>query len=189
MRKNFGSKPWSYPQPVYIIGTYDKEGIPNAMNAAWGGISEVDEISFCLDTNHKTATNVKDSRAFTVSIATEKYVEACDYVGIISGNKDINKFEIAGFHHEKSEFVNAPIILELPMCLECKVKSFDETTGILKGEIVNISADESILTDSKIDVKKLQPIIFDPVNLLYWSVGKKVGNAFKDGKNLIKDEK
>lgn len=186
MRKNFGAKPWSYPQPVYIIGTYDKNGLPDAMNAAWGGISEVNEISFCLAKTHKTVANIKETGAFTVSIATQEYMEACDYVGIVSGNKDKDKFEKAGFHHEKSEFVNAPIIKELPMTLECKVKSYDDNTEILKGEIVNVSIDESVLVDSKVDVKKLKPIVFDPVNMTYWNLGEKVGKAFNDGKKIIK---
>lgn len=186
MRKNFGAKAWTYPQPVYIIGTYDKNGVPNAMNAAWGGISNATEISFSLASNHKTVKNLKEIGEFTVSIATEEYLKACDYVGIVSGNKEPNKFEKAGFHHTKSEKINAPIIEELPMCLECKMISYDEKTEILKGMIINVSADESILTDSKIDVKKLNPIIFDPIHTVYWSMGEKVGNAFGDGKEIIK---
>lgn len=184
MRKNFGAKAWTYPQPVYIIGTYDKNGIPNAMNAAWGGISNLTEISFCLGANHKTVKNLKETDAFTVSIGTEKYLKACDYVGVVSGNNEPDKFKKSGFHHLKSEFVNAPIIEELPMCLECEVISYDEKTETLKGKIINVSADESVLTDSKIDVKKLGPIIFDPIYMAYWNMGEKVGNAFSDGKDL-----
>lgn len=186
MRKSFGAKAWTYPQPVYIIGTYDKNGVPNAMNAAWGGISNSTEISFCLSSNHKTIKNLKEIGEFTVSIATEEYLKACDYVGIVSGNKEPNKFEKAGFHHTQAEKINAPIIEELPMSLECKMISYDEKTETLRGMIINVSADESILTDSKIDVKKLNPIIFDPIHTEYWSMGEKVGNAFSDGKEIIK---
>ena len=97
-----------------------------------------------------------------------------------------NKFKKAGFTAVKAENVNAPIIKELPMCLECKMKSYDDETEILTGEIINVSADDSILTNGKIDPKKLNPIIFDPVNMAYWTFGEKVGNAFKDGKELSK---
>lgn len=185
MRKNFGAKSWCYPQPVFIIGTYDENSVPNVMNAAWGGISEVNEITICIDNTHKTADNLKVSGAFTVSIGTEDFVTACDFVGLISGKKEPNKFARAGFTVIKSENVNAPIIAELPMCLECKIKSYDEETCMLKGEIVNISADESILTDGKIDVAKLKPITFDPVNYQYWNFGKIVAKAYGEGKKLL----
>lgn len=186
MRKDFGAKPWSYPQPVYIIGSYDANGVPDAMNAAWGGISGAKKISFCLSKTHKTVENIKKTGEFTVSIATEEYLKACDYVGLVSGNKESDKFKKAGFNDVKSERVNAPIIKELPMCLECKMESYDDETGILVGEILNVSADESIITDGKIDPDKLKPIIFDPVNLEYRELGKKVGYAYKDGKELMK---
>ena len=132
-RINFGAKPNLYPMPVLIIGTYDENGVPNAMNAAWGMISDFKEISISLS-EHKTTENLRARQAFTVSMATEDYVEACDYVGIVSANKVSHKFEKAGFHATKSDFVDAPLIDELPMALECKVKSFED--GILIGEIV-----------------------------------------------------
>lgn len=186
MRKNFGPKAWTFPQPVYIIGTYDEEGRADAMNAAWGGISGSDEITFCLGVRHKTVKNFKKTGEFTVSIGTEDQLVACDYVGLISGNNDPDKMEKAGFHTEKAEMVNAPVILELPMTLECKVISYDDETGRLDGKIINVSADESVITDGKIDVKKLGPIIFDPVNMAYWNMGERVGTAFSDGKQLAK---
>ena len=162
MRKNFGSKPMLYPMPVFIIAAYDENGVPNAMNAAWGGVSEENEISICISENHKTTKNILANGAFTVSMATADYVKECDYVGIVSANDVPNKLEIAGFHTEKSEFVNAPIIKELPMCVECKVKSYDKESCRLVGEIVNISVDESVLSENgKIDVKKLKPITYD----------------------------
>lgn len=186
MRKNFGSKPWSYVQPVYIVGTYDENGVPDAMNAAWGGISGINEVTFCLGKNHKTVDNLKKTGEFTVSMGTFDTAEACDYVGLVSGKKDPDKFIKSGFHHEKAETVNAPLITELPMTLECRVKSYDEETEVLKGKIVNVSADESILTDGEIDPTKLNPISFDPVTMSYWGIGEKAGRAFKDGKKLIK---
>ena len=180
-RIDFGAKPWLYPMPVLIIGTYDKDNKPNAMNAAWGMISDFNEISISLS-EHKTTDNFKLTNSFTVSVGTESMMESCDYVGIISGNDEPNKFEKAHFTSTKSKYVNAPIINELPLTLECKVISFVD--GILKGEIVNISADESILTDNKIDVAKLKPISYDPVNNKYYSLGNIVGNAFSDGLKL-----
>ena len=114
MRKNFGAKAMCYPMPVYIIGTYGEDGTPNAMNAAWGGISEEAEISICVSAEHKTTENILLRKAFTVSMATAKYMTACDYVGIVSGNDEPDKFAKAGFHATKSEFVDAPLIDELP---------------------------------------------------------------------------
>ena len=163
-RVNFGAKPNMYPLPVLIIATYDKDGNPDAMNAAWGVVTDFNEISISMG-DHKTTDNLAATGAFTVSMATEDTVVGCDYVGIESGRKVPDKFARAGFHATKSEFVNAPLIDELPMALECKVKSFDN--GILVGEIVNVCADESVLTDGKIDPKKLKPIAFDPVNNTY----------------------
>ena len=143
-RVNFGAKPVMYPMPVLIIATYDENGVPDAMNAAWGIITDMNEISISMS-EHKTTENLAKTGA-------------------------------------KSDFVNAPLIDELPMALECKVKSFED--GILVGEIVNVNADESILTDGKIDPKKLKPISYDPVNNTYLAMGDKVGNAFKDGLKL-----
>ena len=182
MRKNFGAKPMCYPMPVYIIAAYGADGIPNAMNAAWGGISEEEEISMCISAEHKTTENILRSKAFTVSMATEAQVVACDYVGIVSGNKVPDKFAKAGFHATKSEFVDAPLIDELPMALECQLVSYDPENCRLVGRIVNVSADESVLgADGKIDPEKLRPITYDPVHHHYLTLGKKVGHAFKDG--------
>ena len=180
-RVNFGSKPIMFPQPVLIIGTYDENGVPNAMNAAWGITTDFHEITISLS-EHKTTDNLRARGAFTVSMATEEQAVPCDYVGIESGRKVPDKFEKAGFHATKSAFVDAPLIDELPMALECRVKSFEN--GLLVGEIVNVSADESVITDGKIDPKKLRPITFDPCNNTYVALGEKVGNAFRDGMTL-----
>lgn len=187
MRKNFGSKPWTYPQPVFILAAYDKDGIPCAMNVAWGGIHYDDQIAMCISPGHKTTANVLESKAFTVSMATADQVVACDFVGVVSGNKVPDKFEKAGFTATKSEFVNAPVINELPMTLECRLISYDPKMCTLIGEIVNVSADESILDENgKIDAHKLKPITFDPVQNNYLLIGEKVGNAFRDGLALKK---
>jgi len=187
MRKNFGAKPWCFPQPVFIIATYDEEGKANAMNAAWGGIDDEDQINMCLSHTHRTVENLLKTKAFTVSMGTEREVVACDYVGIETGNKTADKIERAGWHVEKAEFVNAPLIKELPMALECELIYYDPTSGHLKGKIRNVSADESILDEKgKIDPQKLRPITFDPVHNHYLVVGEKVGNAFKDGLQIKK---
>lgn len=185
MRKNFGSKPWCYPQPVFILAAYDAEGRPNAMNVAWGGIHYDDQIAMCISAGHKTTANILASKAFTVSMADVDHLVACDYVGVASGNKVADKFEKAGFTHTRSEFVNAPIINELPMTLECKLVSYDPETCALVGRIVNVSADSRILADDgKIDAAKLRPISFDPVRNGYLVLGERVGDAFKDGLKL-----
>ena len=182
MRKNFGAKAMCYPMPVFIIGTYNADGSPNAMNAAWGGISEETEITICVDNTHKTAENLLARKAFTVSMATAKMMTACDYVGIVSGTKEPEKFGKAGFHATKSEFVDAPLIDELPMALECELLSYDEETCRLVGRIVNVCVDESVLGENgKVDVAKLAPITYDPANHSYLVLGKKVGQAFHDG--------
>lgn len=182
MRKNFGAKAMCYPMPVYIIATYGADGTPNAMNAAWGGISEETEISICISADHKTTENILARKAFTVSMATAKYMAACDYVGIVSGTKEPDKFAKAGSYASRSEFVDAPLIDELPMAVECRLISYDPESCRLVGEIVNVSADESVLGENgKVDVKKLQPLTYDPMNHQYLVLGEAVGRAFHDG--------
>ena len=182
MRKNVGAKAMCYPMPVFIIGTYNADGSPNAMNAAWGGISEETEITICVDNTHKTAENLLARKAFTVSMATARMMAACDYVGIVSGTKEPEKFAKAGFHATKSAFVDAPLIDELPMALECEVLSYDEETCRLVGRIVNVCVDVSVLGENgKVDVAKLAPITYDPMNHHYLVLGEKVGQAFHDG--------
>ena len=182
MRKNFGAKAMCYPMPVFIIGTYNEDGTPNAMNAAWGGISEETEITVCIDSTHKTAENLMARKAFTVSMATASQVAACDYVGIVSGTKEPDKFARAGFHATKSAFVDAPLIDELPMALECEVISYAPESCRLLGRIVNVCADESVLDENgKVDAAKLAPITFDPMHNRYLVLGESVGRAFHDG--------
>lgn len=184
MRKNFGAKTWLYPMPVLIVGTYDEDGTPNAMNAAWGGVYDTNQVMVCLADDHKTTENIKKTGAFTLSFATADTVVPCDYVGIVSANDVPDKFARAGLHATKSECVNAPLIDELPMAVECKLIKFNED-GICIGQIVNVSADESILDENgKIDAKRLDPIIYDGVTHAYWGLGNKVGQAFSAGKEI-----
>ena len=182
MRKNFGAKEMCYPMPVFIIGTYNEDGTPNAMNAAWGGVTEEAQLTICVDAEHKTAENVLARKAFTVSMGTAEQVVACDYVGIVSGNKEPDKFKKAGFHATKSEFVDAPLIDELPMALECEMISYDPDSCRLVGRVINVCVDEAYLDENgKVDVAKLRPITFDPVHHQYLVLGEKVGQAFCDG--------
>ncbi len=185
MRKNFGAKAILYPMPVLIIGSYDENGVPDAMNAAWGGISEETEISICVSADHKTTKNILEKGAFTVSIADAENVVAADYVGIVSGNSEQNKIEKAGWHAIKSEFVDAPLFEELPMALECKLISYDQESCRLVGEIVNVCADEKILDgNGLVDLTKFRPITYDPVHHTYRTIGEAVGKAFCDGAKL-----
>ncbi|MGN1193238.1 MAG: flavin reductase family protein [Dorea sp.] len=184
MRKNFGQKTWFYPMPVLIIGSYDEEGKADAMNAAWGGIYDSNHVVLCLSESHKTTKNILAKKAFTVSFADAAHVVAADYVGLVSANDTADKMERSGFHTTKSEFVDAPIIDELPMTLECRLEKVNEDGNII-GEIINVSADESILdAEGMIDPGKLQAIAFDPVHSAYLKLGEKVGNAFRDGAEL-----
>ena len=183
MRKNFGAKPYLYPQPVMIIGTYDENGKADAMNAAWGGIVGMNEIIIDL-ASHKTTDNIQLNRAFTVSVGDVEHLTACDYVGIVSAHKTPDKMEKAGFTTTKSDFVNAPIINELPLTLECELVKVLEGSLYL-GEIKNVSIDESILgADGELDLTKFIPITYDPVHNGYYPLGKQAGNAFADGAKL-----
>jgi flavin reductase (DIM6/NTAB) family NADH-FMN oxidoreductase RutF len=184
MRKNFGAKPILYPQPVFILAAYDENGIPNAMNAAWGGISEENEITLCIGQDHKTTANILSRKAFTVSMGTVDTVAACDYVGIASGLQTPDKLARCGWHTFPSDHVDAPLIDELPMAVECRLKSYDPQTCRMVGEVVNVCAEETVLTDGKIDPKKLRPIVFDGMNHTYLSLGEKVGDAFADGNTI-----
>lgn len=186
MRKNFGAKPYTYPQPVFIIATYGEDGTPDAMNAAWGGISDGNELSMCISSGHKTTKNILNRKAFTISMADAAHVAQCDYVGLVSGNSVNDKFAKAGFHAVKSEFVDAPLIEELAVAVECRLKSYDPETGRLVAEIVNVSVDEKALDENgNVDVKKARPITFDPFNNNYVELGDVVGKAFSAG-NLLK---
>ena len=184
MRKDFKPNPWFYPLPVLIIGTYDENGKPDAMNAAWGGLYDTDLVQLCLSEGHKTTKNIKLKKAFTVSFADAENVAACDYVGIVSGNNTPDKMEKSGLTAEKSSAVEAPLFTQLPLTLECEyVRSTEE--GNIIGKIVKISADERILgADGTIDMAKFHPIAYEPVHNGYHVLGERVGAAFSDGMKL-----
>mgnify|MGYP002579244521 CR=1 FL=1 len=148
MRKNFGAKPYIYPQPVFIIGSYDENGVADAMNAAWGSIADYETIALYLSAGHKTVKNILNKKDFTLSMATEDEMTASDYVGIVSANTVPNKLEKTKWHISKSETIDAPIFEELPMTLECQLESYDEKTHLLLGKIINVSADERILDEN-----------------------------------------
>ena len=184
MRKNFGTKSWFYPLPVLVIGTYDENGNLDAMNAAWGGLYDADKEVLSLSAGHKTTKNIRAKGAFTVSFADAAHVISADYVGIVSANNEPKKMEKSGFHSTKSEFVDAPLIDELPVALECKLLKINEDGNII-GQIVNVSIDENVLNnDGKLDMDKFQPISYEPANNGYHVLGKRVGNAFSDGGKL-----
>ena len=184
MRKDFGAQCWLYPMPVLIVATWNEDGTANAMNAAWGGIHDTNQIGVCIDPGHKTAENLLKRKCFTVSIGEASLTTVCDYVGVVSGSKTPDKLQRAGLHAIPSDKVDAPLLEEFGMTLECRLISYDESCGCAVGEIVNISADERILEDGKISPDKLAPICFDPVHHTYRKLGEIVGTAFKDGLEL-----
>lgn len=187
MMKSFKPTAWVLPQPVFIIGTYDKDGRPNAMNAAWCGQWDMRELVISLGA-HATTDNLSQNPEFTVTFATTETLVASDYVGIVSGRKVLDKMERTGWTIEKAPNVNAPLFKDFPMTIECRVKERideSETGYYLVAEIVNILCDEAYLAaDGKPDVEKMQLITFDPVHHGYIQLGKTVGKAFADGKQL-----
>lgn len=183
MRKDLGVKPYLYPQLVMIIGTYDKDGNPNAMNAAWGGVADYDKVMVCMS-SHKTTENIEVTNEFTISIGDAEHVVECDYVGIVSQNKEPDKMKKSGFTTSKAKYVNAPIINELPICLECRLLKIVEE-DLYIAQIVNVNALDSILDkDGKISLEKFVPISYDPSTHGYYKVEGRVGNAFSDGNKL-----
>jgi len=183
-RKNFGPNSFITPEPILMIAAYDENGTPDIMNAAWGGISGENQISMCISPGHKTVKNILVKKAFTVSFATADKVIKSDYVGIVSANDVPDKFARAGFTAAKSQYVDAPLVEQYPVAIECEMVSYDEKTHIMIGKIVNVCADESVLTDGAIDLAKLRPIVYDGMNHNYNVLGEIVGQAFADGKKL-----
>lgn len=181
-RVNIGAKPYIMPMPVLMVSSYDEEEKPCSMVAVWGGISNEKEVTITVASQRHTLKGILVRGAFTVSMADVENEAACDYLGITTGNKVEDKFEKSGLHATRSEFVDAPIIDELPFAVECKVKSYDEETWRLVGEIVNVSLDERILGENgKVDFGKFHPLAFDWMNKIYLSIGEKVGDAYRDG--------
>lgn len=185
--KSFGQKAWMLPQPVLIIGTYDNEGNPNAMNAAWGGQWDAKEIMISMGA-HATTENLNRCGEFTIAFATRDTMIASDFVGIVSAKNDPQKMQKTGWNITKAEHINAPVFTNFPMTLECRIieKIGESPEGYnIVAEIVNVLVDENYLgEDGKPDVEKMQLITFDPVHLGYIELGKRVGNAFADGRAM-----
>lgn len=186
--KSFGAKPWVLPQPVLIIGTYNSDGTPNAMNAAWGGQWDAKEIMISMGA-HATTENLARCADFTVAFATVDTMAASDFVGIVSARKYPQKMQKAGWTAVKAENVDAPVFTDFPMTMECRIlRKIDESEEgyYIVAEIVNILVDEKYLgEDGKPDVSKMGLITYEPVSHGYVALGELVGNAFADGKKLM----
>lgn len=183
MKRSF-DKGFFAPLPVLIIGTYDANGVPDAMNAAWGGQIGMSQISVSLSGSHRTTANIKQTGEFTIAFATAEQIAACDYVGIVSGNNVENKLEKCGFTVTKSDKVNAPVIDQLPVAIECRVIDIQEEFGETRvvAEVVGLKADDNVLTDGKVDYSKLGLVIYDTVSKCYRTVGGKAADARSVGK-------
>ena len=188
MRKDLGDKMQFMPLPVLMLATYDQDGKANVMNAAWGTMQESGIVALNLSESHKTTQNILKRKAFTVSFADAAHVAEADYVGLVSGNKEPDKFAKSGLTASKAECVDAPVINEFPICLECEFLAYQDepySCGVI-GKIVNVTADESVLKDGKVDISLVNAIAFDPYTHGYYKVTERVGEAFQDGTKLIK---
>ncbi len=186
MKKNIKTKSAIFPMPVLMVATYNDDGSVNVMNAAWGTMVDMDVIALNLTETHKTVQNIKKRKAFTVSIADAKHTIEADYFGVESGKNIADKLSKAGMAAIKSENVDAPIINEFPVCMECEFIEFQGDTyglGVI-GKIVNVSADEDIISGDNIDITKLDAICYDPFTHGYYKIGERVGTAFSDGLKL-----
>ena len=188
MKKNIKVTEAIFPMPVLMIATYNEDGTVNVMNAAWGTMIDRDIVGLNLTESHKTVQNIKERKAFTVSIADAKHVKEADYFGVVSGNNNPNKFESSGLTTTKSSNVDAPIINEFPICMECEFieyQSNDYGIGVV-GKVVNVSANEEVMNGDNVDITKVEAIAFDPYTHGYYKVTDRVGNAFKAGFELKK---
>lgn len=188
MRKNIKTTEAIFPMPVLMIATYNEDGSVDVMNAAWGMMIDREVVALNLTETHKTVKNIKARGAFTVSIADAKHVKEADYFGVVSGNNTPNKFENSGLTATKSEIVDAPIVNEFPICMECEFIEFQDNEygcGVV-GKVVNVTADEAVMKDDNVDISLVDAIAFDPYTHGYYRVGERVGNAFKDGLELKK---
>ena len=188
MRKNIKTTEAIFPMPVLMIATYNEDGTVDVMNAAWGTMLSRDQVILNLTETHKTVKNIKERKAFTVSIVDSKHTVEADYFGIVSGNNTSNKFESTGLSVTKSENVDAPIINEFPICFECEFIEYqnDEYGAGVIGKVVNVTADEKVMNGEKIDIELVNAIAFDPYTHGYYKVTERVGEAFKDGLKLKK---
>ena len=181
-----------YPMPVLMVATYDENGKVDVMTAAWGMICDYEKIALFLEAEHKTTKNIKSQKAFTVSIADKDHVDVVDFFGIASANKMEDKFERTGYHAVKSQYVNAPIIEEFPLVMECELETIldDGQLYAIIGKIENVAAEERILSENdKIDITKLNALIFDQFQYGYYVTGEKVGKAWNEGKKLMENKK
>ncbi len=177
-----------FPMPVLMVATYNEDGTVNVMNAAWGTMVERDIVALNLTETHKTVQNIKARGAFTVSLADAAHVAEADYFGIETGNRVTDKLGLAGLTASKAETVDAPVINEFPVCLECEFIEYqaDEYGLGVIGRVKNVTADESVMADGKLDISKINAIAFDPYTHGYYKVTERVGEAFKDGLKLKK---
>lgn len=188
MRVKLNQTEGIFPMPVLMIATYNEDGSVNVMNAAWGTMQERGTIALNLTETHKTVKNIKERKAFTVSIADASHVVEADYFGVISGNKETKKFENSHLTATKAECVDAPVINEFPLCMECEFIEYQENeygVGVI-GKVVNLTADEKVMVDGHIDMSLVNAIAFDPYTHGYYKVTERVGEAFKDGLKLKK---
>lgn len=188
MRKDLGNLGAVYPMPVLIVAAYDENGVPCAMNAAWGMICGYHEIALFIDEEHKTTQNIRTTKAFTVSLADQEHIAEADYLGIATGNKTPDKFAKSGLTAVKSAKVNAPIIEEFPVCMECELAEIVETENVhaVIGRIINTNVDEKVLNESgKVEVSKLNALIFDQFQAGYYVTGAQAGQAWRDGRKLL----
>ena len=184
MKKDLKVTPGIFPMPVLMIGTYNEDGSVDVMNAAWGMAQSMQHLKLCLTESHKTVKNMKRTGYCTVALATKDYVQESDYLGMVSGNTVTNKFEKSGLHATKSSLIDAPIIEEYPICMECKVVGFEDDGTLV--EVVNVSAEEKYLNeDGTLKLDEMGIISYDPYGHGYYQVGPKVGQAFSDGKSLM----
>ena len=183
MRKNIKTTEAIFPMPVLMVATYNEDGTVNVMNAAWGTMVSREVVALNLTKTHKTVQNIKVRKAFTVSVADASHVVEADYFGVVSGNKEGNKFEKSGLTASKSDTVDAPVINEFPICMECELIEYQDGEyglGVI-GKVVNVTADEKVLKDGNVDIALVDAIAFDPYTHGYYKVTERVGNAFKDG--------
>lgn len=188
MRKKLNVTEGIFPMPVLMVATYNDDDSVNVMNAAWGTMQARDTVALQLTESHKTVKNIKKRGAFTVSIADVNHVVEADYFGVVSGNKVTNKFENSGLTSSKSEMIDAPVINEFPVCLECEFIEYQNNAygcGVI-GKVINITADDSVMVNDKIDMSLVNAIAFDPYTHGYYRVSERVGEAFKDGLQLKK---
>ena len=183
MRKQIKTTDAIFPMPVLMIATYNDDGTIDVMNAAWGTMFERDEVILNLTETHKTVKNILKRKAFTVSIANVENLKAADYFGIASGNNTKDKFEKSHLTATKSELVDAPIINEFPVCMECELVENESNWGIV-GKVLNVTADENVMNGDNVDVELLHAIAYDSYTHGYYMVSNRVGDAFKDGLEL-----